>query len=157
MTFSQTTCGVENTDFKFVSNYKECYDLNLKPIFETESNSQVADPNLQKTMEFTKKFFDGGGYEFLGTLEEKYSCASMCTVPLFYLKKDVADGPPLVDCATAVVDDLSDNLAIAVLFGITGLLSLIAAAGAFPLCSGTSKPKDGEEERNQEEKEEDLA
>ena len=68
----------------------------------------------------------------------------MCEVPLFYLKKNVADGPPEVDCVTAAIDDLSDNMVIAVLFIITGLLCLIAAAATFPLCSGKSKKKDGD-------------
>lgn len=116
----------------------------MKPIFEAEKESSIKDPNLEQTMKFVDKFFDKGGYEFLGALEEKYSCASLCTVPLFYLKKDVVDGPPSVDCATATIDALSDNMTIAILFGITGLLSLIAAAGAFPLCSGTSKQKNEE-------------
>lgn len=84
------------------------------------------------------KFFDEGGYEFLGQLEEKYSCASMCSKPLFYLKKDVKDGPPTTDCVTAAIDDLTDNTAIAIIFVITGLLCLIAAAATFPLCSGKS-------------------
>jgi hypothetical protein len=60
----------------------------------------------------------------------------MCQTPLFYLKKNVADGPPETDCVSAAIDDLSDNMAIAVIFIVTGLLCLIAAAGAFPLCSG---------------------
>lgn len=146
MAFTKTTCGVTNTDYVEVTNYKDCYEKNLKPIFESENAKQSSekDANLEETMKFVDKFFEKGGYEFLGNLEEKYSCASLCTVPLFYLKKNVADGPPTVDCASAAIDDLSDNMAIAVLFGISGLLSLIAAAGAFPLCSGTKKEKNEE-------------
>jgi hypothetical protein len=144
MSFSKTTCGVENTYPIEVSNYGECYEKNLKPIFEAEAAKSDADkdPNLKKTMEYVDRFFESGGYEFIGLLEEKYNCGSMCRKPLFYLKKDVADGPPEVDCIEAVIDDLSDNMAIAILFGLTGLLCLIAAAGSFPLCSGTSGKKE---------------
>jgi hypothetical protein len=66
----------------------------------------------------------------------------MCQKPLFYLKKNITDGPPTVDCVTAAIDELSDNMAIAVIFVITGLLCLIAAAATFPLCSGSKKKGD---------------
>ena len=66
----------------------------------------------------------------------------MCQKPLFYLKKDVSDGPPTVDCVTAAIDDLSDNMDIAIIFIVTGLLCLIAAAATFPLCSGKKKSGD---------------
>jgi hypothetical protein len=96
-------------------------------------------------MEYVQDFFDSGGYDFVGQLEERYNCASMCTIPLFYINKSVAGGRPTVDCVTAAIDDLSDNMIIAILFVITGLLCLVAAAASFPLCSGKSKKgKDGE-------------
>lgn len=63
----------------------------------------------------------------------------MCSTPLFYLNKDISEGPPTTDCVTAAIEKLSDNMLIAALFIATGLLCLIAAAGTFPLCSGTSK------------------
>lgn len=145
--FSTTVeCGVvsfeNDADIETVNNYGDCYNNNLKPIFD--SYAETTDPDQQEMMDNVQKFFDEGGYEFLGELEERYSCASMCEVPLFYLKKNVADGPPEVDCVTAAIDDLSDNMVIAVLFIITGLLCLIAAAATFPLCSGKSKKKDGD-------------
>lgn len=92
-------------------------------------------------MAVVDKFFDAGGYDFLNALEERYSCASMCSVPLFYLTKDVAQGPPETDCFTAAVEEITDNRLAAIIFGSTALVLLFAILGAFPLCS-----KDNEEE-----------
>jgi hypothetical protein len=36
------------------------------------------DASMQDTLEKSKEFFDGGGFEFLSDLELKYNCASMC-------------------------------------------------------------------------------
>ncbi len=60
-------------------------------------------------MAAAKKFFDAGGYEFLLNLETRYNCASVCLTPLFYLAKNVKDGPPSTDCFTAAVEDITDN------------------------------------------------
>ena len=80
-----------------------------------------------------KAFFDAGGYDFLLALEDRYSCASICLVPLFYLTKDVADGPPVNDCFTAAVEDITDNKPWAFVFVISGILHLFAIFGAFTL------------------------
>ena len=89
-------------------------------------------------MEYEKQFFDAGGYEFLLALETRYNCGSICLAPLFYLTKDVEDGPPSIDCFSAAVDDITDNTQAAVIFAITGVILLLAIFGAFPLCSKES-------------------
>jgi hypothetical protein len=78
------------------------------PLFEEESkkSSGEKDPQLSQTMEMVDKFFDKGGYKFLSDLEEKFNCASICSTPLFYITKDVKEGPPTNDCVTAAMDDL---------------------------------------------------
>lgn len=77
-----------------VRTYKECYDKGLKPTFDAEKGKAEADkdPKLAETMKMVDKFFDAGGYELLADFEEKYNCASICSVPLFYLTKDVKEG-----------------------------------------------------------------
>jgi len=54
LAFSQTTCSVENTDAKFVSNYGDCYEKNLKPMFESEKTKADGEKNanLEETMKF---------------------------------------------------------------------------------------------------------
>lgn len=64
---------------------------------------------MEQMMTYVDKFFDSGGYDYLYALEERYSCASICTVPLFYLARDVSEGPPEKDCFTAAVEDITDS------------------------------------------------
>jgi hypothetical protein len=62
-----------------------------------------------ETMKFVDKFFNQGGYEFMKDLEERYNCASLCEVPLFYLTKDVRLGQPTKDCVTATIEYVTDS------------------------------------------------
>ena len=75
----------------------------------------------------------------LKQFEETYDCAGICYTPLFYLTKSVETGKVTQTCDKAIIDDLSGNMAGAVVAGITGLALLIGAIGAFPLCSGFDK------------------
>lgn len=122
-----------------ISNYKECYEKNLKGIFADEKSAQTADPSMAETMKYVDAFFDNGGYEFLSALESKYNCASMCKVPLFWLTKDVSEGPATRECVEAAIESLSDQQRIATALAITGVFLLLAALGAFPLCCGYSE------------------
>jgi hypothetical protein len=91
-------------------------------------------------MEMVDKFFDKGGYQLLADFEEKYNCASMCSAPLFYLTKDVKEGPPTQDCLSAALTEIGSQTGPAAVCAITGILLLISVAGGFVLCS---KTKDG--------------
>ena len=93
---------------------------------------------MAETMKFVDDFFDKGGYEFLSMLERKYNCASMCHVPLFWLTKDVSEGPPTQECVSASIDSLSDQIGFTIAFSVSGLLLLLAVFGAVPLCSDYS-------------------
>jgi hypothetical protein len=64
---------------------------------------------MKNAVEAAQKFFDAGGYDFLYGLETRYTCGSICLTPLFYLSRDIKDGPPTTDCFTAAVEDISDN------------------------------------------------
>ena len=99
---------------------------------------------MQQTMAYVDMFFEQGGYDFLFALEERYSCASICTVPLFYLARDVSEGPPEQDCFTAAVEDITDNKTAAGIFIATSVILLTAILGTIPLCSKDNK--DDEEE-----------
>lgn len=92
----------------FVRNYQECYEKGLKPKFDAEKEKADGekDEQLAATMQMVDLFFGKGGFELLADLEDKYDCASICTAPLFYLTKDVKEGPPKQDCLTAALDDI---------------------------------------------------
>jgi hypothetical protein len=102
-------------------------------------------------MEMIDKFFDAGGYDYLYNLEERYSCASICSVPLFYLSREVSEGSPTTDCFTAVVEDITDNKTAAIIFFVTAIVLLFAVMGTFPLCgkdSGESNEKTEKRKKN---------
>ena len=92
---------------------------------------------MKDIMEKQKEFFGGGGFEFLSALEEKFDCASMCSVPLFYLQKNVNEGPVDKECINASLDALSDNMNVAIAFTVTAFILVIAFFGAIPLCGKT--------------------
>jgi hypothetical protein len=64
---------------------------------------------------------------------------------LFYLTKDVRDGPPVTDCFTAAVEDLTDNCQAAIVFLATAALLLLAMLGSFPLCCTNAPEEEGTE------------
>ena len=122
-----------------VRNYKECYERNLKDIFEGDELRNSVDATMVETMKYVDDFFGNGGYEFLSVLEVKYNCASMCQVPLFWLTKDVSEGPPTKECVNSSIQSLSDEIGFAIAFVVTGVLLLFAVFGAIPLCSDYSE------------------
>lgn len=65
----------------------------------------------------------------------------MCSVPLFYLTKDISEGPPVTDCFTAAVEEITDNSLAATIFAVTAVVLFASIFAAFPLCS-----KDNDEE-----------
>lgn len=72
-------------------------------------------------------------------------CASLCKTPLYYIARDVKDGPPTQDCVIPIMKELDQPI-----FGaaslITGLLCLAACVGTIPLCTGFVQGKDMMEE-----------
>jgi hypothetical protein len=99
----------------------------------------VNDPEMKDIMEKQKNFFEGGGFEFLSALEEKFDCASMCSVPLFYLQKNVNEGPVDKECIKASLDALSNNMSVAIAFSVTSFILIIAFFGSIPLCGKSIK------------------
>ena len=106
---------------------------------------------MVETMKYVDDFFGNGGYEFLSMLEKRYDCASMCQIPLFWLTKDVSEGPPTKECVSASIESLSDQIGFTIAFSISGVLLLLAVIGAIPLCSDYSEEF---KQRQREEKKE---
>ena len=113
---------------EYVENWKACYEKSLKTRFD--DNSQA------------KKFLNDGGYEFVAAFEAEYDCGGVCKVPLFYMSRDIADGPPTQGCIEAAARGMGKKLGTVGLVAlITGLMMLIAMIGACPLCTGFSEDK----------------
>lgn len=108
-----------------VNNYKACYDSQTNPTSTT------------------RKFFDEGGMDMLLGLEEAYDCAGYCKTGKFYIGKDLNYGPPETDCVRGLVKGLSGKAGSAAYVTIfTGVILFVAMIGAFPLCTGFTKPED---------------
>lgn len=55
---------------------------------------KTEDENWKKIIQFSQEFMENKGDEFLKQLESDLDCASLCETPLFYVARDVKDGPP---------------------------------------------------------------
>jgi len=133
----------------YIDNFSECYNENFKPMLEQQENlpEDMRNKDLETTMVYVEKFFESGGYDFLYNLEQRYSCASICNVPLFYLAMDTIEGPPEQDCFTAAVEELTNQKDAAILFFVTAVVLFCAMIGAFTLCCGGAKNKEEDEDR----------
>jgi len=61
--------------------------------------------------------------EILSELEDKYNCASVCEVPLFYITKDIKEGRPLQECAAGIYHSMKGAYKAEAAFSI--MLSLV--------------------------------
>ena len=79
----------------------------------------------------------------LEELEESFDCAGYCKKGKYYLTKNIAEGPPEIDCVRGAIKGLSGSIGAAAYVTIfLAIILIIAMIGAFPLCSDFQKPKD---------------
>jgi len=77
-----------------------------------------------------------GGYDFLKKIENDFECAGLCTVPLFYLTKDISKGRPTKECIEVSFDKISDGISIiGYIVIITGFFTFAGFIGSFALCT----------------------
>lgn len=105
------------------NSWIQCYEAFLKN-------------NIQKGS-LQEKFLEMGGLPFVREMEESYDCAGICEVPLFYMIRDIAEGPPTVGCMDAAAKGLAQNYSkTGSIAAITGIILLIGMIAACPLCTG---------------------
>lgn len=61
--------------------------------------------------------------QVLAELEDKYDCASVCEVPLFYITRDISEGMPLQECAAGIYHSMKGSYRAEAAFSI--ILSLV--------------------------------
>ena len=118
-----------------VKTFEECYT-------KLKANQDAGTGQFAQKAEAFTAFFEGGGYDMFEQLEKDYECASICKTPLFYIATDLSVGPPLTDCATESIKNLSGNMGVGAVAVFTGLVLLFAFFGSIPLCTGFSKKGD---------------
>jgi hypothetical protein len=73
--------------------------------------------------QYVQKFVTSFGMDILGELEDKYDCASVCEVPLFYITRDISEGRPLQECAAGIYHSMKGSYRAEAAFSI--ILSLV--------------------------------
>ena len=96
--------------------------------------------NMSKRPKNVGDFFDKGGYGFLSELEDKYDCASVCNLPLFYITRDISEGRPQKECLKAIYNEISGEMKVESAFPIIlSLVLMCAMMSGLVICMG---PKD---------------
>ena len=129
------------------TSWGECYNQVLKTQQEqTDASERTAS---QKQAD---AFFERGGFNFLKQIEHDFDCAGICTVPLFYVTKELSTGPPKRECIEAMFDTITSGMsALGVIALITGFFTFAGFIGSFALCGGAAATEEEEEEnRNQQ-------
>ena len=113
-------------------SFKECYKKELK--------DKVSKKDRNDFDQKVSDFFEKQGYAFLEGVENTFNCASVCSVPLFYITKDISEGRPQMECVQAVIEGVQGPLGIAAMTSIfIGFLLITAVFGTFPLCCSKGK------------------
>jgi len=83
-------------------------------------------------------FDKNGGYDFLEQMEKLYSCAGFCSVPLFYLFRDIKEGMVEEECLVAMLESFGHGSALPIgwVIMVIGVVLVFAMVGACSLCSG---------------------
>lgn len=76
---------------------------------------------------YVRKFITSNGMEILSELEDKYDCASVCEVPLFYITKDISEGRPTQECAAGIYHAMKGSYKAEAAFSIICSLCLWVA------------------------------
>jgi hypothetical protein len=124
----------KNGDETFTSFY-QCY-------MDVKKSKMEKYP--EKRPKNVKDFFDKGGYGFMQEMEEKYDCASVCNVPLFYIARDISENKPEQECVKAIFDGISGSMKVEAAFCIIlSLVLVVAMVSGLVICMG---PKDKSKE-----------
>ena len=78
-------------------------------------------------MTYVRKFITSNGMEILSELEDKYDCASVCEVPMFYITKDISEGRPTQECAAGIYHSMKGSYKAEAAFSIICSLCLWVA------------------------------
>ena len=136
--YVKPTPSITRAPEKTYETYLDCYNeiLSKSP---SATNTETA-----KAQKLTQLFAAAGGFDFLKSIETKYSCAGICKVPLFYMTKPVKLRPTS-ECGMQIIKEIgSFLLIIGYSSAASGFLYFIAFCGSFSACGGPEHPE-GEE------------
>lgn len=120
-------------DVKTYISFEECYMAKIH-----------GKPQLSHDQKYKDAEADYSGKESIDTLrayEKKFDCSGICDVPLFYLSRDLGDGPPPEDCVDAILKSFTDSYAIAAIAFTLFLMFFFGAIATVPNCCGMNQEK----------------
>ena len=105
------------------TKYIDCYNKVLKNKIDGKT----------KKSSIIYEFFKEGALNFLTEVEKDFDCAGMCEIPLFYVTRDISDGPPTQECLIASLYSMQNNLlGLGKITLATGVILLIGFVSVFP-------------------------
>lgn len=114
---------------KPIETFEDCYTMKIRDHPEILQGDYKA---LEAFRDFTSK----DSINLLRYYETEYECSGFCDLPLFYLTKDLAKGPPEIDCVDAVILTFTDNYLVAALSAVGMFMFWAAALSTLPNCCG---------------------
>lgn len=101
-----------------------------------------------------ENFSDEDGWSFLEELEREYNCAGICYTPLWYMTKNIREGPPTQECLTLLFDDVfttSKNIANGMAAAlIVSVLCQLGLCGGMPANTGEEEDNNNTVEYNEQ-------
>jgi len=79
--------------------------------------------------------------------EDAFDCSGVCWTPLFGISRNIADGPPDVECVGALIDTLDSLMGPAIICLITAFIMMCACCASIPLCTGYNPDEDEAEDK----------
>jgi hypothetical protein len=136
---------------KTYKTVQDCYEdsINAKLGYNSESDKWgSAKPRswFPTFADKARKFASSNGMKVLAELEEKYDCASVCSVPLFYISRDVAEGRPTQECAAGLYHAMKGSYKAEAAFSLICSFVLVASCiAAVIMYFGPKLDEDDEE------------
>lgn len=125
-----TTPAKADADVTTYSSFEACYMAKIhgKPALSRDEQYKEAE----------KEYAGKESIDSLRAYEKKFDCSGICDVPLFYLSRELADGPPPEDCVDAILKSFTDSYAVAAISLTLFLMFLFGAIATVPNCCGGS-------------------
>ena len=111
------------------TKYSECYNKKLDKKFASDTNEKVKESYAD---------FKSDGLKYFQSLEKQYKCMGICEPTLFFVETSVAEGPPTIDCVSAMTseENWKNFYGVGAVAFITAIILIVAGIAAFPLTKG---------------------
>ena len=121
---------VKDDGSKTFSTFEQCY---MDKVVNADKSKQSHEQTYKDARD---QYGSKDTIDNLRAYEKEYDCSGICDVPLFYLTRNLSDGPPPEDCVDAILKSFTDSYAIAMVSFALFLMFFFAAIATVPNCCG---------------------